>query len=142
MNTYRILVTGSRDWPRPADIHAALNAALTEAAGRLLVVVHGACPNGADAQARQWARAQQQQGRLVIEDPHRAQWRHNGRIDRGAGFRRNADMVTLGADSCVAFIAPCVKPDCREPKPHGSHGARHCADLAEQAGIPVRRWTA
>jgi hypothetical protein len=139
---YRVLITGSRDWPKPADVFTALNHVQQEAHGRLLVVVHGACPTGADAYARHWARAHQQQGEPVIEDPHRAQWRHGGRVDRGAGYRRNAHMVSLGAEVCLAFIGPCAKPGCREPQPHGSHGTTHCAGLAEAAGIPVRRWTA
>lgn len=138
---YRVLVTGSRDWPKPADVFTALNQAQRQADGRLLVVVHGCCPTGADAHARQWARAHQGQGEAVIEDPHRANWRPNGIFDRAAGFRRNAAMVAVGADVCLAFIGPCVKPNCTKPKPHGSHGATHCADLAEQAGIPTRRIT-
>ncbi|MFB6934553.1 hypothetical protein [Streptomyces chartreusis] len=60
----------------------------------------------------------------------------------GAGPRRNAHMVSLGADACLAFIGPCTSPRCRRPGPHPSHGASGCADLAEQAGIPTRRWTA
>ena len=48
-------------------------------------------------------------------------------------------MVTLGAGLCLAWIMPCVKPYCRRPDPHGSHGATHCADLAGKAGIPVIR---
>lgn len=139
---YRVLVTGSRDWQKPADVFAALNEAQRQAEGRLLVVVHGVCPTGADAHARQWARARQGQGEAVIEDPHRANWRPGGVLDRSAGFRRNAEMVRLGADVVLAFTGPCTKPNCRQPKPHASHGTSHCADLAEAAGIPVRRFTA
>jgi hypothetical protein len=51
-------------------------------------------------------------------------------------------MVSLGADRCLAFIGPCTSPRCRKAGPHPSHGASGCADLAEAAGIPVRRWTA
>lgn len=139
---YRVLVTGSRDWPKPADVFTALNDAQRQAKGRLLVVVHGACPTGADAHARQWARARQGQGEAVIEDAHRANWRPGGVLDRSAGFRRNAEMVAAGADIALAFTGPCSKPNCRQPQPHASHGTSHCADLAEQAGIPTRRWTA
>lgn len=131
---YRILVTGSRTW----DDHDTVRAALTVAVYQQLpaVVVHGACPSGADAIASWWVR---QMGRNLdlAEEPHRADW---DRYGRQAGYRRNAHMVSLGANTCLAFIAPCARPGCRKPKPHGSHGATHAADLAEKAGIPVRRW--
>jgi hypothetical protein len=39
-------------------------------------------------------------------------------------------MVNLGADLVLAFIR------------NGSRGASHTADLAEQAGIETRRFTA
>lgn len=140
---YRALVTGSRDWPDAERVRHELSRIYDQlAATRLMVVVHGVCPTGADAQARQWVRDRQHFGEPAIEDPHPARWRVNGRIDRGAGFRRNAAMVALGADVCLAFVGPCTKPGCREPQPHGSHGATNCADLAEAAGIPTKRYTA
>lgn len=57
MKPYRVLVTGSRDWPRPEIVRLALDAAFCEAtnAGRLMTLVHGACPRGADDQAHDWA---------------------------------------------------------------------------------------
>jgi hypothetical protein len=113
-------------------VWAALNDVRAELlpAGRPLVVVHGACPRGADAHAAQWAAVAGQFTTSVQAEAHPADWRPGGTLDRGAGFRRNTAMVALGADACLAFIKD------------GSRGASHTARLAEQAGIPVRRWTA
>lgn len=120
---YRILVTGSRDWQ---DV-AALDAALSTRVFRHLpaVIVHGACPTGADYQAAQFAREFAHMG--ITEEAHPANWAVNG---RRAGFIRNQYMVNLGADICLAFIKD------------GSRGASHTAALAEAAGIPTRRYTA
>ena len=129
---FRVLVTGSRDWPTPDVVWSALNDTRLEAlaAGRPLVVVHGACPRGADQHAAAWAAIARQFTAGVVEEQHPADWRPGGILDRSAGFRRNAHMVQLGADVCLAFIH-------RE-----SRGASHTARLAEQAGIAVRGWTA
>lgn len=96
-----------------------------------MVLVSGACPTGADALAEECAAAW---GWEV--ERHPADWDRLGGV---AGFQRNADMVRLGADVCIAFLAPCTKKDCRALRqPHGSHGTKHCAGLAAGAGIPVR----
>jgi hypothetical protein len=123
---YRVLITGSRDWTDHDVVRDALTTAIYQHIPA--VIVHGACPSGADAMASWWVRRYQFLG--VTEEQHPAQWRAGGRLDRGAGFRRNAEMVALGADVCLAFIRT------------GSRGASHTARLAEEAGIPVRRWTA
>lgn len=117
----RILVTGSRDW---ADF-GRIAFALTEAAGGSVntpTVVSGACPRGADAMAEE---AADLSGFHV--ERHPARWDELG---KKAGFVRNAEMVSLGADVCLAFIK------------NGSRGATHTANLAEKAGIPVRRFYA
>jgi hypothetical protein len=55
-------------------------------------------------------------------ETHTAKWELHG---RRAGPVRNEAMVKLGADVCVAL-------------PQGqSPGTRHCAALADRAGIPV-----
>lgn len=120
VSSYRVLVTGSRTWRAPEQICAALDALLAQHAD--MVVVHGACKEGADAVADRWAIRN-----WVSVERHPAEWRRYG---RSAGYRRNAEMVALGADVCLAFIR------------NDSAGATHCADLADKVGIPTRRWTA
>jgi hypothetical protein len=120
---YRILVTGSRDWSDRDTIWRALGDTVAPVpVDRELVIVHGHCPRGADAMADVWAR---KYGATI--ERHPANWQLEG---KRAGFIRNARMVNLGADVALAFIKD------------GSRGASHTARLAEQAGIPVRRWTA
>jgi len=85
-----------------------------------VIVVHGAA-RGADSLA---ARAAEEY-RLQLE-PHPADWNGYG---RQAGFIRNAEMVSLGADLCLAFYWQGA----------GNKGTEHCARQAENAGIPVRR---
>ena len=120
---YRVLVTGSRDWTDIDVVRDALVAARYQSGP--MVVVHGACPNGADAMASWWTR--QFRHLDITEEKHPANWQLNG---KRAGFIRNAQMVNLGADLCLAFIKD------------GSRGASHTARLAEEAGIPTRKWTA
>jgi hypothetical protein len=115
---YRILVTGSRDWDDPQELRLALIGASVPHLP--VVVIHGACPTGADAMAAEWAADYG-----VRTEEHPADW---GRLGKAAGPTRNAEMVATGADACLAFIRA------------GSRGATGCADLAGQAGIPVRRY--
>lgn len=143
----RILVTGSRDWTDRVLISRAVLREINSTCpmihdkGRPLyrdlsdvVIVHGACPRGADALVELWAR-NHASGPIKTE-PHPADWKRLGKV---AGYARNADMVELGADVCLGFIKPCTKEDCDRIEPHGSHGASHCSDLAELAGIRTRR---
>jgi hypothetical protein len=136
---YRVIVTGSRDWADTARIHGALDAILAQMEpGETLVVVHGDCPRGADAAARRWCYVKLgATAALVREERHPAQW---GTLGKRAGMVRNAEMVDAGARLVLAYVMPCTQPGCRDPEPHGSHGATHCADLAEKAGIDVRRF--
>lgn len=126
--TYRLLITGSRDWDDVATIATQMQ--------RLrhwlfmwgpedpqdVVVVHGGA-KGADAIAGTLATML---GWQVEEHP--ADWKRqdDGTYDKQAGPRRNLEMVKAGADSCLAFIKD------------GSKGASHCAAAAKAAGIPTR----
>src|SRR5262249_49674527 len=102
----RVLVTGSRAWTDRDAIRDALGEHW--APGNVLVT--GACPNGADAIAEHLWRSW---GGPV--ERHPADWSEG----RSAGQARNAAMVALGADICLAFI--------RDDSP----GASCCARLAE-----------
>lgn len=118
MATFRILVTGSRKWTDRERIKDALLCAEKENTWKFpVVLVHGAA-RGADTLARDVAL---ELGWKTEEHP--ADWSRGKR----AGLARNAEMVSLGADRCLAFIL------------NGSSGARHTADLAEKAGIPTTR---
>ena len=116
----RVLVTGSRDW----DDYDAVEKALfniEEDWTTLPTLVSGGCPTGADRMAEGIA----SNLRWDLE-VYPADWEAYG---RRAGFVRNAEMVKLGADVCLAFIKG------------NSRGATMTADLAEKAGIPVIRFT-
>lgn len=113
----RILVTGSRDWDNALPImDAIVNIAIPPEAWTL---VSGACPTGADRIAEDFA-----EGLGLTVERHPADWNKHG---KRAGFLRNAEMVKLGADICIAFI-----------KDH-SKGATMTASLAETAGIETYR---
>lgn len=116
----RVLLTGSRDWPDPQQVWDVLDDLRSKC--RAMVLVHGACPRGVDKYGDVWASGT----RGVTVERHTAKWKLHG---KAAGPIRNAAMVERGADLCVAFIF------------NGSRGASNCADLAEKAGIPVRRFT-
>lgn len=127
MNPYRILVTGSRNWQDIGVVRRALNEVLAvRPHDQPIVVVHGDCPTGADIMAKTWALTADDYER-VTEEPHPAAWHLHG---RKAGPIRNQNMVSKGADVCLAFIKD------------GSRGASHTARLAEEAGIETRRFTA
>lgn len=106
----RILITGSRSWTDRITIHGALDTW----GGDGTTVVTGACPKGADRLAEEEARA------LGYEvERHPADWSRG----KSGGFRRNEQMVRLGADVCLAFWDG------------QSRGTRHTIDLARSKGI-------
>lgn len=113
----RILVTGSRTWGDVETIHKYLAKYFDGLVSTVLV--HGDCHDGADRIADSYA----VKHRWKVER-FPAKWQKYG---KRAGYIRNAKMVEIGADICLAFIKD------------NSKGATMCADLAEKAGIPVER---
>lgn len=122
----RILITGSREWPKIYQrmVSLALNAELEYARHQVaqLTIVHGACPTGVDKFADEWCYMNRESAEV---ERHPADW---SLLGKSAGFKRNEDMVALGATKCLAFIYA------------KSRGATHCADKAQAAGIRVVRF--
>jgi hypothetical protein len=130
----RILVTVSRSWTSWSVMRSALETTYAKHPGAVLV--HGANPKGDNTAAMMWRALG---GR---EESWPADWDHCGadcrhkpkaRSNGGtycpyAGYRRNTAMVESGPALCLAFIA------------NASKGATHCAQAAEDAGIPVVRY--
>lgn len=124
MAEHRLLITGSRDWDDRHTIEVALRMVAETHADVCnlddLVLVSGACPNGADRICEEvW---EEHHGKV---ERHPADWQRHG---KSAGFVRNEEMVDLGAQLCIAFIK------------NNSRGASMTARLAEQAGIEVMRY--
>lgn len=117
----RIIVTGSRAWPDPKKVHEELTQLYLQHGP--FVLVHGACATGADAAAHHWHEvAGVWLGCHEVRYP--ADWERYG---KKAGPLRNAEMVSKGADLVVAFPL------------FDSKGTLHTIELAEEAGIPVKK---
>lgn len=114
----RLLITGSRNWTNRTVIQRALREAWMSLGGNAeVILVSGACPTGADRMCEEvW-----EQSGLEVER-HPAQW---DTLGKRAGFVRNAEMVALGADLCLAFHKA------------NSRGTAHTIHLCNTTGIPV-----
>lgn len=116
---YRVLVTGSRDWTDAETIRRNLIGVTGHLdALRRVVVIDGACPKGGaddiahkEAKSLGWGTE-----RYPAEDF--GSWPFCGPL-------RNAHMVSLGADVCLAFPGP------------NSSGTWDCVKKANAAGIRV-----
>lgn len=129
---YRVLVTGGRDHPEAEVIWVPLWTLVHK--HQSMVLVHGACPTGADLYAHEWVQLPGQSwnrrerahekglDRLVIEEAHPADWERYG---KSAGPRRNEEMVRADADICLAFPTP------------KSNGTWDCVARAWVRGIDV-----
>jgi hypothetical protein len=119
----RVLVTGSRDFDSVAAVRDAISAVVAFAAGRPITIIHGGC-RGADLL---FARLAVELIPDVTIEVFFADWAGLG---RSAGPVRNRLMVESGVEIACAFFI--------EGWP--SRGTAGCVALAEQAGVPVRRW--
>jgi hypothetical protein len=121
---HRVLVTGSRNWEEHTVIWDKLDFEANRAwqSGLRVIVVHGACPSGADKQADDWVRERTHAGWPVEAEPHPAAW---STLGARAGPTRNRYMVSRGADVVLAFILD------------ESAGASGCLKEARKAGLLV-----
>lgn len=132
--TIRILVTVSRSWSAWSVMRSALETTYAKYPGAILV--HGDAARGDRDAAGMW------RGLGGKDEPWPADWqrcasdcRHkpahtsnNHNYCPYAGFRRNTAMVESAPAMVLAFIRD------------NSRGATHCAQAAEDAGIPVVRY--
>lgn len=140
----RILMTGSREFSHPGTAVEALNASLALLGAKpasAAVLVHGSA-RGADTLL---AQAAEHIG--MRTEAHPAQWNqhdaacpashHGNPTCKLAGHRRNAEMVSAGADVVLAFpthgyhLAPGENPA------NTSRGTWNCAEKAKGAGLPT-----
>ena len=136
-----ILVTGSRTWTDFRVIYDAFSYVNMDVYGVFHVVGecnitlrHGGA-KGADLMS---AQAASQIG-WKVEPPFKPDWDKHG---LAAGFIRNQEMIDTEPKPglCLSFMMSCTKPSCKKANPHPSHGAADCAERAERAGIPTRRY--
>ena len=113
----RILITGDRSWYCP-DLADQIVARLIKRHGLSVTIVYGA----ADGVDTSFAEADDEAG--IEQDPHPARWDELG---RKAGPIRNAEMVAVGADLCIALHRSIET----------SKWTRDCVRQALAAGIPV-----
>lgn len=112
----KLILCGSRDWSDRAAIAEVLNRIL----GHDVIAMHGDA-RGADRLAAEIAR---ECGWATVPFPVTdADWKRYG---RGAGPRRNLQMLEAGAQLVVAFR-------CRGESP----GTDHMVNSAMKAGVPV-----
>lgn len=141
---FRLLITASRHYTLADVIDRELAGVWWEfACPPDGLLVSGHCPEGDLLCEKSWT----SHGYEV--EPHPAKWHEHGddcptwcrpkRVCVLAGPRRDRFMVGLGANVCLAFIAPCISRKCRRKDLHGSHGATGTADMAQAAGIDTRR---
>lgn len=130
--TVRVLVTCSRSWSAWAVMRTALERVHREHPDAVLV--HGDAPKGDRDAAGLWRNIAGPDAQVEAWPADWANCDQNCRhVRKGkhclyAGYRRNTAMVESAPDLVLAFIN------------NRSKGASHCAQLADDAGIPVVRY--
>ena len=122
--TFRILITGSREWVDRELMRSTLSA-IKNSRNEYnfpIVVVHGGA-RGADSMAGSLARATPG----ATEEIHPVEWLPAGIYNPYAGHARNQKMVDLGGDICVAFFQVGA----------ANRGTADCVKRAKLAGIPL-----
>jgi hypothetical protein len=127
----RIIITGSRHWYCRELADKVIGSLIAKHGASNLVIVHGDCPTGVDAafdaachEVCYETIASGRHEAIVEVERHPADWK---RYLRGAGPRRNQEMVDAGADLCLAF----------HPDLAVSNGTGDCVRRALEAGIPT-----
>jgi hypothetical protein len=134
MKAYKILVTASRHLKDRRPVHAGLEQTVAQVPEEQPVIVMQGGAKGGDLFADEWAEARRPR---IKSRTYPADW---NRFGNRAGRLRNEEMVARRPDVCLAIILACVSPKCDRVEPHGSHGAVHCADIAEADRIPTFRY--
>jgi len=128
VSTFRVLVTGSRAWADAARVWNVLESVYSEEVASFryesLLLIHGACPTGADAQADAWALWSIARGRPVGRWPFAADWNRGPQ----GGPERNLRMVQESRpDFALAF-----------PQAMGKRGGtRDCMAHLFAHGVPT-----
>lgn len=113
----RIIITGCRDWYIP-DVAESVVARMIRMHGPGIVIINGGAP-GVDTSFREACDELD-----VACETYEADW---DRYGKGAGPRRNAAMLTAGADMVVAFHRDLAT----------SRGTGDMARRALAAGVPT-----
>lgn len=114
------LVTGSRNWPDPVFVWNVLNQKGPD------LVIHGACPTGADDHTKEWCFKTQTPQILMP-----AQWDKYG---KSAGPNRNMGMCDMAKSMMLCGHEVIVLAFPMED----SKGTIHCMDYARKIGLEVK----
>jgi len=115
----KILVCGDRNWSNQKRLNAVLDQ--IDGKATIEVLIEGEA-RGADTLGRLWAQAKTDRNILVEEHP--ADW---NTYHKGAGPRRNKEMLASGPDLVVAFHNDITK----------SKGTKNMIKIALKAKVPV-----